>query len=143
MLKFKRDLIPLDTTVLIDLGKRSDRTEGGIIFIDEYRDKNEMTRTEGTILKLGDGAFKEERERFGGISSDLVAAVGDKVCFKRYSGILFDCEATGNLYRIVQDMDIYAIERGEYVEVGEDEGKLDDDWESPKVTYLTAQRNSQ
>jgi co-chaperonin GroES (HSP10) len=112
MLKKKRDLYPIDTAVVINLGKKKNKTEGGIIFTDSYADKNELMLTEGKIEVAGEGAFKELKA--AGLS---YPEVGDNVCFKRYSGILFDCEVTGTIYRVVQDIDIYAIDNGEEVEV--------------------------
>lgn len=114
MLKKKTNLIPIDTAVVVELGKKEEKTDAGIILTDAYREKNEMMMTEGEIIAIGDRAFNEldKMDKF-------YPRIGDNVCFKRYSGIIFDCEVTKNIYRVVQDIDIYAMNNYKEVEIEE------------------------
>jgi len=111
----KLELVPIDTAVIADLKSISNTTEGGIYLTDVQKERTEMTQTEGVLSAIGDGAFEELKSR-----GYNYPKVGDLVYFKSHSGILVreDSRLKRNkLQRVMQDIDIYAINKGEEVEV--------------------------
>ena len=82
-------------------------SEAGLILrraLTENEIRREMAaQEEGTIVALGPTAFKD----FG--DGSKWCNVGDKVFIVRYSGTNFMDEETKEMFRIINDEDIYAI----------------------------------
>lgn len=96
-------LIPIDTTLIVEIEKVEQKSKGGIQLPGEYIDKEQMSITEGVVVALGDFAFYE-------INEGKTPKMGDKVYFKRHSGIMHSDKETGKEYRIIHDQDVYAME---------------------------------
>lgn len=101
-------LKPIDTTVAVEIEKINDKSSGGIVLAEDYITKQQMNITEGILAAVGDFAFMEIQQGF-------YPRVGDKVYFKKFSGILHTDKETGKEYRLIADTDIYAVERKEEV----------------------------
>jgi co-chaperonin GroES (HSP10) len=104
----RKDLVPVDKTVIIEIKKIEEKTEGGIFLTNSIVEKDQMLITEGIITAIGDYAFYDLKKV--GFSHPKI---GDKVFFKKYSGILHSDKETGKEYRLIQDSDIYALEKHE------------------------------
>ena len=99
-------LIPVDDCVIVEIEKITEM-QGGIYLPPEVTEKRQMMIVEGILVKAGDFAF------FDLINNGKeYPQVGNKVYFKRYSGILHTDEETQREFRIIQDQDIYCFERG-------------------------------
>lgn len=104
--------IPVAHRVLVKLDKidaEEQRSEAGIILRGGLTDseiRREMSaQEEGTVEAIGPNAFK-------GYGDDTPwCEVGDKVFIVRYSGTNFVDEETKDMFRIINDEDIYAIIR--------------------------------
>jgi len=105
---------PIDDTVLIQVKKIDEKTASGIVIPEALVERKQMEEITGTVVAVGDLAFY-----------DLIAngksypIVGDKVFFKRHSGILhYDEKDKTKVYRIINDQDIYATEVEEKIDNG-------------------------
>jgi len=104
-------LKPVDDAVLVEIQKIEEKTAGGIYMSENVVDHKQMEQVEGTLVAVGDFAF-----------FDLIAnnksypKIGDKVFFKRHSGILHYDDKNNKVYRIIHDQDIYACETDMKVE---------------------------
>ena len=104
--------IPVAHRVLVKLDKidaGEQRSEAGIILrsgLTESEIHREMSaQDEGIVEAIGHNAFKD----FG--DGTPWCEIGDKVFIVRYSGANFIDEDTKEMFRIVNDADIYAIIR--------------------------------
>jgi co-chaperonin GroES (HSP10) len=104
-------LKPIDTTIAVEIEKVSGKSSGGIQLLEDAVLREQMSITEGVLAAVGDYAFCD-------IKDGLVPKIGDKIFFKRHSGILHTDKETGKEYRIIQDTDVYAIEQAEEVNNG-------------------------
>ena len=96
-------------------------TPGGIIIPESNLEKHQHSQMAGILVAVGsdawthsvitverliDGQLKVVERRTSGYSKPF-AKVGDRVCFARYNGQLFDGE-DGKKYRLLNDEDITA-----------------------------------
>jgi|SRR5271157_2204966 len=95
---------PTDTHVIIQVKKVKETTDGGIYLTEKTADLDQMSINEGILIKVGCMSFSELKD------ADVdYPKVGDAVCVKSHAGIVkYDGE---QVYRIVQDVDIYVYER--------------------------------
>jgi len=97
--------------VAVEIEKVKTTSEGGLALPEEFVEKKQMNITEGVVAAVADFAFAE-------IQQGRYPKIGDKVYFKKFSGILHSDKDTGKEYRIVQDTDIYGIEESMEVSNG-------------------------
>jgi len=96
-----------------------EKTSGGIIIPEQDRDKHQHSQIAGVLVAVGpdawvstvttverliDNQLRVVERRTTGYSSPF-AKVGDRVCFARYNGQLFDGEDERK-YRLLNDEDI-------------------------------------
>lgn len=95
---------PLDTQVLVQLGNVEQQTKGGIILAEEYVQKQAHGQQVGTVLAVGDNAFRDWGDA-------RRPKEGDRVLFERYSGQtgFADDEKNKVIYRLVADENITAV----------------------------------
>lgn len=98
-------MVPLDTAVIVNVKKIVDVSTGGISLPRSVVEKEQLIQTEGIITAIGDMAFEELRNL-----NKTVPNVGDKVYFKKYSGILYYDKEDDKEYKIINDQDIYSFE---------------------------------
>lgn len=102
-------LIPLDTAVVVKIEKSKDTTKSGIALPENMVERSQQLVTEGVLYSIGDFAFNELL-----LNNKKVPKIGDKVFFKKFSGILHDPKKNDDfIYRIINDIDIYAFEEVE------------------------------
>lgn len=99
-----------------------EKTVGGIIIPQQERDKHQHSQMAGVLIAVGpdawtqtvttverliDGQLKTVERRTTGYSQPF-AKVGDRVCFARYNGQIFEGEDERK-YRLLNDEDITAL----------------------------------
>ena len=99
--KFK----PVGYRVLVEVPVIAEKTEGGILLSNKYREKEEMGGQVGEVLAMGDEAFKGH-EKFG---KNPWYKVGDKVFFTRYAGTRMFIKGMENHLRSLADEDIHMV----------------------------------
>jgi len=90
---------PAGERILIKPEEVEKTSEGGIILIDEYTDKQGMAQVFGTLVAAGVDAWTDYEKPF--------AAVGDRVLFAKYGGLQV-VGKDGVSYRLTNDTDITA-----------------------------------
>lgn len=111
------NMIPLDTALIIEIEKVQKVSSGGINLPESLVDLEQTRITEGILVKVGDMAYSELNEL-----NKIYPKIGDKVFFKKYSGILYYDEKSDKQYRIIQDQDIYSFIRMFFENVEELDG---------------------
>lgn len=101
----KTNLIPVDDCVVIQVEKIKDVTGGGIILTEEHVDREQLSQTEGVLSAVGDFAFYDLIQ-----NNKVYPKIGDRVFFKRHSGIMHGKKEDEIQYRIIADKDVYAFE---------------------------------
>lgn len=105
-MKNQSGIKPVGPRILLLPDQIEERSQGGIIkFTGTEKLREELAQTEGTVVDIGDSAFREPP--FDADSSDW-CAVGDRVIFAKYAGLISE-GLDGKKYRIVHDRDIVAI----------------------------------
>jgi len=98
-------IIPLLHRVLLKLDSVEEVTESGIIISKTLVDKERKAIEMGTVVSIGDQAFKD----FGGDATTI--AVGDRVVIARYSGK--EVTDGDEKYILVNDDDVLCITKDE------------------------------
>lgn len=74
-----------------------------IVLIDETVNKDQMAIQEGYVVEIGETAFKDY-----GYETPPVK-IGDLVHFAQYSGYKQKVDGTDEIYRLVNDIDLFMI----------------------------------
>ncbi len=89
---------PSGPRVLIKPKEVMEVSKGGIILNTESnKEREQMANTTGVVVAMGDQCYED--------MSSPWCAVGDKVIFAKYAGLLYKGK-DGNDYRLVNDTDI-------------------------------------
>lgn len=97
-------LRPTGHRVLVRLLMAEEKSSGGIIVMRESdRDRHTKGMQEATVMELGSNAYKAFDD------GHPWCAVGEKVMIAKYSGEDRKDPATGEIYRIINDEDVFAI----------------------------------
>jgi chaperonin GroES len=100
-------IVPQGHRVLVKPEKKEEKTEGGIILAQSIREKEELAGIFGTVIAIGPNAWAA----FDG--GEPWAKVGDRVVFSKYGGLVLEDPETKELYRLLNDDDIYCtLEEG-------------------------------
>ena len=94
-------IVPTDVKVLFYPDPVEEKTAGGIILADAFKEKQQYATVKGTLLALGPNAFAEW-------GSDNGPQTGDRVVTAQYAGLNID-GADGRKYRLCNDEDIIAL----------------------------------
>lgn len=122
-------LKPLGRAVLIRHHKVEALRGRGIIHIPEMVSQNmQMLEQEATVVAVGPAAWQDERVRFLGIPlwRRLRAKPGDHVIVTKFAGFLKQ-GADGEMYRFVNDRDIFAGVEGQLADLPEVDAPLVED----------------
>lgn len=95
-------IIPLEYYVLIKLDLVEERTKGGIILIEETRERQGQAQSTGRLVAIGPLAFMYD------VDNDVIPQVGEKVAFPKYGGQVLKGK-DGQEYRLLKDGDLTAI----------------------------------
>lgn len=93
---------PLEYYILVKLDKVEERTKGGIILIEETREREAMAQASGILVAVGPLAFMYD------VENDVMPRIGERVAFPKYSGTKAPSK-DGEEYRILKDGDLLAI----------------------------------
>lgn len=91
-------IIPLEDRVVLKVAKVEEKTPGGILLPDAYKERHEMAQLEAEVIELGEFAF---------VDSDVKPEVGDTVLITKYAGKLYTLN--DEEYRLVTPRDILGI----------------------------------
>lgn len=91
---------PAGDRVLIKPEEVEEVSKGGIIIIDEAREKYGLAQVFGTLVAVGPDAWSDYSGAF--------AEVGDRVLFAKYGGLVVTGK-DGEAYRLSNDTDITAV----------------------------------
>lgn len=92
-------LEPLGRAVLVKPYVVEEKTTGGIILPDQVRNKDQLAEQKAVVIAVGKFAWSTEPEPR--------AQVGDKILFSKWAGYQATGTADGEVYRIVNDSDIF------------------------------------
>ena len=96
-------IVPKGHRVLVLPDKKEEKTAGGIIIAEPIREREELAGIFGTLVAVGPTAWAAFDD------GKPWAAVGDKVVFSKYGGIVLEDPETKELYRLLNDDDIYCV----------------------------------
>lgn len=97
-------IVPSGHRVLVKIDEVEEKTQGGIIITKSSAERQEEAGIFGTLVAVGDTAWKD----FGGRAW---ACVGDRVMIAKYGGFIAQEPGDSNKYRILNDEDIVAVIR--------------------------------
>lgn len=97
-------IVPCGHRVLVKIDEVEEKTAGGIVIPKNVAAKEEEAGIFGTIVAVGETAWKD----FGGRAW---AVVGDRVMIARYGGFIAQEPGTDEKFRILNDEDIVAVIR--------------------------------
>ena len=92
-------LNPEGHKVVVRPDKVEEMSEGGIILVDETKDREHRASTQGTIVGLGPDVILSFH--------DTAAMAGDRVLYVQYAGVIY--KEDGDEYWIMNDEDILGI----------------------------------
>lgn len=95
-------IIPLEYYVLIKMDPVEEKTKGGIILIEETREREGQAQSTGRLAAIGPLAFVYDME------NDTIPQIGERVAFPKYGGLLRKGK-DGFEYRLLKDGDLTAI----------------------------------
>ena len=97
-------IVPCGHRVLVKIDEVAETSKGGIIIAKTIADKQEEAGIFGTIVAIGETAWKD----FGGRAW---AVIGDRVMIAKYGGFIAQEPDTTDKFRILNDEDIVAVLR--------------------------------
>lgn len=92
-------LKPLGRAVLVRPDIVEERTAGGIYIPEQSREKGQMAEQRATVVEVGEHAWRDE--------PTPRCKEGDRVLFAKWAGYQANGPADGQLYRVVNDNDIF------------------------------------
>lgn len=95
---------PVGHRLLVVVKSLEEVTQGGIVIpkTQEFN-RQRYSQEEGTVIAMGSQCYKEVGD------GAPWCKVGDKVFMNRHSGVFHTDEETGDIYRVVNDLDIMAV----------------------------------
>lgn len=97
-------LIPTEFCVVVEMDPIQEKV-GSIFLPGDVQAKDKLSADEGTLLAVSPAAFSYAHWPEGARKPE----VGDRVIFRRYSGLLREDTARGRTFRLLNDKDIVAI----------------------------------
>ena len=95
-------IVPCGHRVLVKIDEVEEKTAGGIVIPKTIAAKEEEAGIFGTIVAIGETAWKD----FGGRSW---ASTGDRVMIAKYGGFIAQEPGATEKFRILNDEDIIAV----------------------------------
>jgi co-chaperonin GroES (HSP10) len=96
---------PAGHRVLVKIDKIDEKTDGGLFIPQETRRQMGDAQIFGTVVKLGENAFKAFDDGLPWCKE------GDKVAFAKYGGFIIQDPETKETFRLLNDEDICAVVR--------------------------------
>ena len=94
-------ILPTGGHILVLPKKIEEVTEGGIILLEDSRDKEQRASTEGILVAVGSSAWLDLDD------GEPWAVVGDKISYSRYAGVDMTGK-DGEQYVLINDNDVLA-----------------------------------
>lgn len=94
-------LKPVGRAVLVKPYLVEERTAGGLILPDQVRNKDQLAEQRAVLIEVGPCAWRDEPVPR--------AKPGDKILFSKWAGYQAVGPADDEVYRIVNDSDIFTI----------------------------------
>ena len=92
---------PVGHRILILPRDIAEKTASGIILATEQgREREQMSNTTGIVISMGESCYEEAEKPW--------CAVGDKIAFAKYAGLLY-IGKDSKKYRIINDTDVTAV----------------------------------
>lgn len=98
------DLQPVEFNVVVELDRTEEKTAGGIIIPGQKVERNRLEETVGTLVAMSPFAFNYDDWP----ADARKPAIGDRVYFARYAGILNECDGS-RWVRIIKDKEVVAL----------------------------------
>lgn len=92
-------LKPLGRAVLVRPDVVEEKTAGGILLPTQSREKGQLAEQRATVVEVGQYAWADE--------PTPRAAPGDRILFAKWAGYQATGPGDGQLYRVVNDSDIF------------------------------------
>ncbi len=99
-------LQPVEYKVLVLVAELEERSRGGIIIVDDAKDREELAGVEGLLVAVSPMAFKFDEWP----QNERAPQPGERVTFAKYAGTIVIGD-DGKKYRIMQDKDITGVRR--------------------------------
>jgi co-chaperonin GroES (HSP10) len=106
-------LEPTGFKVLVYVLPEPEKTDAGVVKLEEIRAREETAGTVAQVISLGPDAYKDEK-RFHGIAW---CAPGDYVVMRPYSGTRFSRDGYPYQYRLINDDTVEAVIRSQPGEI--------------------------
>jgi co-chaperonin GroES (HSP10) len=94
--------LPLGHRLLVLPDSVEQKTQSGIVLVQETTGRDEMAQVKGVVVAVGDGCWKDT-------TSTEWAKPGDRIVFGKYSGLQY-AGADAVKYRILNDLDVVGLE---------------------------------
>jgi co-chaperonin GroES (HSP10) len=93
--------------VVVELDPAETKTAGGIILLDNTKDRDKLATQEGTLVAVSPHAFTYAE----GWPEGSIPQVGQRVLFKKFAGALHSRKVDGQDrdFRLLNDKDVIAI----------------------------------
>lgn len=104
-MKNESGIRPIEDRILIRVHEVEEKTEGGILIPEKYRDRKEMQQMEAVVVELGPLVFHDYAD-----DEEIPIEAGDTIVMAKYAGLLY----TGDdkkAYRIVGLKDIVGVKK--------------------------------
>jgi co-chaperonin GroES (HSP10) len=100
-------LRPVEFFVVVELDPSETTTPGGIILLDNVKDRDKLATQEGTLVAVSPHAFTYAE----GWPEGSIPQVGQRVLFKKFAGALHTRKISGKDrdFRLLNDKDVIAI----------------------------------
>ena len=92
-------LKPLGRAVLVKPYQVEEKTAGGILLPDQVRTKDQLAEQKAIVVEVGPWCWRDEPAPR--------AQPGDKILFSKWAGYQAIGTADGEVYRVVNDSDIF------------------------------------
>lgn len=96
-------LVPVEYNVVVRMDPIEEKTRGGIIMLDNIKDRDKLAADEGTVVAVSPLAFSYADWPEG----SRVPQVGDRILMAQFDGRIW--EKGGVTYRLIKDKSVIAV----------------------------------
>ena len=116
--KFTEEVVtkptPVGWRLLVLMLTTPEQTAGGILLIDEERDRQAIVSPQGVVVGMGSMAYQSTSEGDQRYATGPWCNVGDRIIFQRYGGRAFRC-ANGQILITINDTDPMGVIDGGWI----------------------------
>lgn len=96
-------IVPKGPRILVMPRAVEEVSEGGIVLVKEYTEREQMAQVEATVVDISPDAWSDMPNSW--------CEVGDTVLIEKYAGILCS-DGEGNELRLIKDVQVLAVKEG-------------------------------